>query len=82
MSHVTLRATVGVTTQKLPNGETVPAFNVPSVYIDLPKDHLSIHIHGNIVSKIANAFKSLFEGKIRDAITSNLKSLVQKQLAP
>jgi len=52
----------------LPDGKTVPGFVVLSSSIDLPKDHIHITIHGNIIAKIADAFKSLFMGTIRDEI--------------
>ena len=64
------------------NGRVVPAFSVPNIYIDLPKDHLDIKIHGNVVAKIADAFKSLFKGTIRDEITKNLRDVVAKSLPP
>ena len=82
ISHMTVRATIGVTTQKLANGKTVPSFTIPKVYIDLPKDHLNIHIHGNVVAKIADAFKKLFIGTIRDAVTKNLQELLVQQVPP
>jgi hypothetical protein len=50
------------------------------VLVDLPKDHISIHIHGNIVAQIADAFKSIFIGTIRDEIESNLRSTVKSEL--
>lgn len=48
----------------------------------MPKDGIHISIHGNIVAKIADAFKSLFMGTIRDQITSQLRSTVIKELPP
>lgn len=58
--------TVGLTTQTLSNGEVVPAFTVPKVNVNLPKSGIKIHIHGNAAASIADAFKSLFMGTIRD----------------
>lgn len=48
----------------------------------MPKDHISIKLHGNLVVKIASAFKSLFMGTIRDEITKALKDNLAKQLPP
>jgi len=82
ISHMSVKATIGVTTQKLANGKTVPSFTMSNVNVDLPKDHLNIHVHGNVVAKIADAFKKLFIGTIRDEITKNLKDLLVKQVPP
>lgn len=74
ISHMTVDVTVGLVTQTLPNGKVVPGFTVPYVNVDLPKDHIHLKIKGNFVSQIADLFKSLFMGTIRDQITSNLKT--------
>jgi len=79
---MSVKATIGVTTQKLANGKTVPSFTMSNVNVDLPKNHLNIHVHGNVVAKIADAFKKLFIGTIRDEITKNLKDLLVKQVPP
>jgi hypothetical protein len=68
MSDVDLLVDIGLTTQKLSNGKVVPAFEIKSSSLNIPKKHIHISIHGNVVSKIANAFKGLFMGKIRDEI--------------
>jgi len=68
MSNVNLAVDIGLTTQKLSNGKVVPAFVVKSSALDIPNNHINISIHGNFISKIANAFKGLFMGKIRDEI--------------
>jgi len=52
------------------------------VFLDIPKDGISITIHGNYLSKIASAFKSLFMGKIRDEIQKQLISVIKKELPP
>jgi hypothetical protein len=36
--------------QTLSNGKVVPAVQVVNVDVNLPKDHIDIHIHGNIVA--------------------------------
>ena len=48
--------------------------------VDLPKDHLHISIHGNVVAKIADALKGLFKGQIRDEITKQINAAIQKEL--
>ena len=80
--HVSINAIVGLTTQTLPNGKVVPAFTVPNVTVDLPKEHISIHIRGNIVAKIADAFKVLFVSTVRDQITAHLSERVKMALPP
>jgi len=54
----------------------VPAFTVPNVEIDLPTNYTSIHIHGNVVAKIAASFKEVSLDFIRDEITKTLKDTV------
>lgn len=48
--------------------------------VNIPKDHLDITIRGNFISKIANAFKGLFKGKIVDIIDSQLVNAIQDKL--
>jgi hypothetical protein len=62
ISHMTVDVTVGLTTQTLSNGKVVPGFTIPSVKVNLPKDHIKIKIHGNFAAKVADAFKSIFLG--------------------
>ena len=66
VSNMAVGLKLGVTTQKLPNGKTVPAVRVISSAVDLPKSHISLSIHGNIIAKFASLFKSLFMGTVRD----------------
>lgn len=82
ISNFTVKCTVGLTTQTLPDGKVVPAFSTPYIYFDLPKKHISIHIHGNVIANIAESFKKLFMGTIRDEITSSLNSVIKKELPP
>ena len=82
ISHMSVDVTVGLTTQTLSNGKVVPGFTVPSVHVSLPKDKIKIKIHGNLCSQIADLFKSLFLGTIRDEITKNIKDQIQQQLPP
>ena len=66
ISGMSVKVTVGLTTQTLASGEVVPAFTVPKVSVNLPKSGIKIKIHGNAGASIADAFKSLFMGTIRD----------------
>lgn len=66
VSNMAVGLKLGVTTQKLPNGKIVPAVKVLSTAVDLPKSHISLSIHGNIIAKFASLFKSLFMGTVRD----------------
>ena len=81
-THVKLAATVGISQQTLSNGKVVPAFVIKNIDLDMPKDHISIKLKGNLVTKIASAFKSLFMGTIRDQITKAVKDNLYKQLPP
>jgi hypothetical protein len=64
----------------LSNGKVVPGFTIPSVHVNLPKDKIKIKIHGNLCSQIADLFKSLFMGTIRDEITKTLVSTIKSEL--
>lgn len=61
------------------NGKIVPAFQVIETNVDLPQ--ISVSIHGNFISKIANAFKKFFMGTVKKAIVNNVKSQISSHLA-
>lgn len=50
VTQVHFSAEIGLTTQKLSNGREVPGFNIRSVNVDLPTDHMDISLHGNFIS--------------------------------
>jgi len=50
----------------------VPGFNIKSVGLDLPTDHMDITLHGNFISKVAGLFVPLFKDKIKFMIQDNL----------
>jgi len=82
MSEVQIGVTVGLTDQKLSNGKTVPAFSVKNVDFHIPKDHFSLKIHGNFISKVASLLKGLFKGTIINQIEKQVKDMVSKELPP
>lgn len=53
-------------TQQTVGNKVVPAFKVLSTNVDLP--NISVSIHGNLISKIANAFKTFFMGTVKKEI--------------
>jgi len=65
-------------TQKLKNGKTVPALKALSSSVNLSEKDIDITIHGSVFSDLANIFKGLFMGTIKDQINS----AIQDQLAP
>jgi hypothetical protein len=58
-------------------GKVVPAVKVLNTYVNLPKDHISLHIHGNLIADFASLFKSLFMGTIRDQITNQVNNALR-----
>mmetsp|Transcript_31675 Transcript_31675/g.48471 ORF Transcript_31675/g.48471 Transcript_31675/m.48471 type:complete len:206 (+) Transcript_31675:267-884(+) len=82
MSHMTIKTVLSFTTQAMPDGRLLPAFNVEVEELDIPKDHIKIHIHGNVVAKIADAFSKLFKCPIRKQIIKDLKKILTEQLPP
>ena len=61
------------TTQKLKNGDLVPAFKAISSSVSLSKSDIDISIHGNIWSDLANILKGLFMGVVKDQINGAIK---------
>lgn len=80
MSEVNVALTIGLTTQKLSNGQTVPGFLISDVQVNIPSKHLDIKIKGNFISKVADAFKSLFKSKIVHEVEKELVKAVQNDL--
>ena len=74
MSQVNVAVNIGLTTQQLPNGKVVPGFRATGISVHIPSDHMSIKIKGNFISKIADAFKSLFKKDIVHTIEKELTS--------
>jgi hypothetical protein len=69
ISNMAISLELGIEEQTLPSGRVVPAVKVINANVDLPKSHISLHIHGNVIAKFADLFKSLFMGTVRDQIT-------------
>ena len=80
MSQVSVAVDIGLTQQKLSNGKVVPGFTTSGVSVHIPSDHMSIKIKGNIISKIADAFKSLFKSTIVHEIEKQLTSTINSEL--
>ena len=77
MSEVNVGVTVGLQTQKLSNGKTVPGFSVSDVQVSIPSNHLHISIHGNWISTIIKPFIGLFKG----TIVHQIEGVLKKELA-
>jgi hypothetical protein len=80
ISKMTVSVDLGLTTQTLANGKVVPAVTVVGTNVNLPKDGISLHIHGDVIAKLADLLKGLFLGTIRDEITSQLKKAIDSEL--
>ena len=68
---------LGVTTQTLADGKVVPSVKFISSSVNLPKDNISLSIHGNVIAEFAELFKSLFMGSVRDAIVSQINGALK-----
>lgn len=79
MSQVDVSVGVSMTTQEV-NGVLLPAFGVSACSVHIPSDHMDIHISGNFISKIANAFESLFKKKIVHTIEDQLVKTIESEL--
>lgn len=80
MSHVSMNVVLGFTSQELENGRVVPALAVTDVQFDIPKDHVDLKIHGNVIAKIADAFKVFFTSTIREEIIKTAKSTLFNEM--
>ena len=68
--------------QTLSDGKVVPSVTVINSYVDLPKDHISLSIHGNLIAKFADLFKGLFMGTVRDQITNQVNNALRNSVPP
>ena len=68
----TIEIALGIefTTQTLTDGRIVPAVNAVDVIVDIDRNDLKFHIHGNIWTDMASIFEPLFKGAVLDGITS------------
>jgi hypothetical protein len=80
MSHVNVAVNIGLTSQNLPNGKTVPGISVSGISVHIPSNHISIKIKGNFISKVADAFKGLFKSNIVHTIEKELTKNLQSEL--
>lgn len=77
---VTLRVTVGE--QTLPNGKIVPSIAVKEAVVDLPKDQISLDLHGDLIMEFASLFKSLFINTVREDIVREIRQALETQVPP
>lgn len=82
ISAMSVEVELEVTEQTLPGGKVVPSVKVLNTYVNLPKDHISLHIHGNVIADFASLFKGLFMGTVRDQITSQVNNALRNSVPP
>ena len=82
MTDVAINLKVQIEEQTLPSGRIVPAVKVISSSVDLPKDHITLDLHGDIIIEFASLFKSLFMGTVRDTIVNEINNALQKEVPP
>ena len=58
----------------------VPAVNAVDVKVDIDKNDIDIHIHGNIWSDFASLFESLFKDDIADLIKDTVTDVLKSQI--
>ena len=69
-------------TQTLATGRVVPAFKVLSESVNIPKNHIDIHIHGDVIAKIADFLKSFFIDSVRKDIEKSMNDALKTEIAP
>ena len=69
ISNVSMEVSISLGSQKLPDGRMVPQVTVPDFKMVLPKEHIDIKIHGNVVVSFANSFKKFFINTLTGSIT-------------
>ena len=77
LEKITLALGVSFTTQTLADGRVVPAVEAVDVVVDIDRNDLKFHIHGNIWTDMASVFVPLFKGAILDAVTSAIDTALQ-----
>jgi hypothetical protein len=82
ISDMSVSVELQVEEQTLPDGKVVPAVKVLNSHVDLPKDHISLHLHGNLIAKFASLFKGLFMGTVRDQITDQVNKALRDSVPP
>jgi hypothetical protein len=82
LSKVSASVKLQVLTQTLETGRVVPAFKVLHTSVNIPKHHIKIKIHGNIIAKIANFLKSIFMGIVRKEIEKSVHTALMTKMAP
>ena len=80
MKKVTVEVGLQFTTQTLGDGRVVPAVNAVDVKVDIDKDDIDIHIHGNIWSDFASMFESLFKDDIADLIRDTVTDVLNSEI--
>lgn len=80
--EVSLALNLKITTQKLSNGKTVPAVAVAGYSVDIPEDHISLHLHGDAIVEFASLFEGLFKGTVRNEIVGQINNALAKDVAP
>ena len=70
----TIKLALGIefTTQTLADGRVVPAVEAVDVIVDINRNDLKFHIHGNIWTDMASVFEPLFKGTVLDIVTSTV----------
>ena len=76
ISQVSMDISISLGSQKLRDGRMVPQVTIPEFKLVLPKDHIDIKIHGNVVVSIVNAFKNFFI----KTMTGTITRLVEKEM--
>ena len=79
---VHFNVTIQATRQKLNDGRDVLAFKCIDFDFQIPKDHVSATIHGNMETGSAAAFKRLFVGQLRDKLEEGMVHALQSELIP
>ena len=77
LEKIKLQLGVSFTTQTLADGRIVPAIDTVDVIVDIDRNDLKFHIHGNIWTDIASIFEPLFKGAVLDEITSQLNNAMK-----
>ena len=65
-NQVQMNTTFKAERQTLADGRKVLAFSVSKFEMDIPHDHISMLVHGNIETKVSHEFKKVFLGKLAE----------------
>jgi len=78
ISGISLDLQLGVSTQTLSNGNIVPAVRVLHSNVNIPRNSVSIRLHGNYLVEAAELFKDLVQNLVIGRVSNIINNALTK----